>query len=172
MLRKLVVERFQWIDGDADVPGLFRDGEILVEVGAGLVELFDDEAFDLVVAPEARGFVLGALVARVARCGLVLIRKPGSVHPGRVIEEECGLDWRGNRPRFRLREDDIEVGQRVLLVDDWVETGSQMTACVKLIERAGGVVVGVAALVRDCDEATADRLRLRSVVEVGEVCEE
>ncbi len=54
VLRNLVIERFRWIDGDADVPGLLRDGEILAAVGAGLAGLFDDEAFDLVVVTTDR----------------------------------------------------------------------------------------------------------------------
>lgn len=165
----LIIERFRWIDGHADVAGLLGDGEILGQLGAGLAELFGDEEVDLVAAPEARGFVVGALVARELGCGLVLIRKPGSVHPGECVSVRSGVDWRGNQPEFRLRVGDVAEGQRVLMVDDWVETGSQMRACSSLVERAGGAVVGVAAVVCDCTEALSAELNLRALVRVEEL---
>lgn len=168
-LRHLILERFRWIDGHADVAGLLRDSEILSALGSGLLDLFENEQIDAVAAPEARGFILGTLVAQELGCGLILIRKPGSVHPGPCLESKSAKDWRGNQPKFRLRKNDIEPGARVLLVDDWVETGSQAMTCKSLIEEAGGFAVGMVTLVQDCNHEIARELNLRTVVCVDDL---
>jgi adenine phosphoribosyltransferase len=163
-IRRQVIERFRWIDGHADVAGLFRDADLLRDIGTALAAPFRDQAVDVVAAPEARGFILGALVATELGAGLVLIRKQGSVHPGQAFEVESTVDWRGNKNVFRLRRDDIHHGQRVLLVDDWIETASQVRACLSLISQAGGVMVGVTALFQDCSEEVASEMNLTSLV--------
>ena len=66
-------------------------------------------------------------------------------------------------------EQEASPGKRVLLVDDWVETGSQMRACISLVEQAGGKVVGVATVVRDCSDELAGELNLKALVRAEEL---
>lgn len=168
-IRRRIRDRFRWIDGHADVPGLFRDAALLRDIGPALAAPFRDQAVDIVAAPEARGFILGGLVATELSAGLVLIRKEGALHPGPVFEAESNEDWREIKNRFRLRHDDIEAGQRVLLVDDWIETASQVRACLSLIAEAGGVTVGLAALIQDCPDEVASELNLTSLVRADDL---
>jgi len=96
----------------------------------------------LVAALEAGGFALGGAVASRLQAGLVLIRKPGKAAWQSIAQEfddyehECGS--------FHIVSDAILPGQRVLLVDDWSETGGQAFAAIQLLERAGAVIVGAA----------------------------
>ncbi len=163
-LRTRIIESFRWIEGHADVPRLFRDGQLLRDIGRALADPFRDATVDVVAAPEARGFVLGTVVATELSVGLLLIRKQGSVHPGPALKVETAEDWRGNRNELRLRTDDIEPEQRVLLVDDWIEPASQVRACLSLIAQAGGTAIGVAALVQDCPAEVASEFNLVSLV--------
>jgi adenine phosphoribosyltransferase len=97
------------------------------------------------------------------------VRKEGSVHPGELLVHTSAPDWRGREVVFRVQRYAASPGARVLVVDDWVETGSQGAAVRVLLDRAGATTVGVAALVRDCSDAVAARLSLRAVVDTSEL---
>ena len=72
--RQAFLRAFRWVDGHADIAGVFRDREALSSLGPGLAALFADEPVTVVAAPEARAFVLGALVAEEPGVGLLLVR--------------------------------------------------------------------------------------------------
>jgi adenine phosphoribosyltransferase len=105
-----------------------------------------------VVALGASGFVLGALCARELGVGLVLARKAGAVHPGEKVEVLSAPDWRGRRLTIQ-RARVLVPTDRVLLVDDWIETGSQARAAKQVVEACGATVTGVSVVV---DDTTAD----------------
>jgi orotate phosphoribosyltransferase len=63
-VRQLVIGAFRWVDGHADLSRVLRNAEVVRVVGAALAAPFGDAAVTVVASPEARGFVLGALVAR------------------------------------------------------------------------------------------------------------
>ncbi len=168
--RALILERFRWVEGHADVAGLFVFADVIASLGPGLAALFADEEPTLVASPEARGFVLGALVARELRAGLVLVRKAGSHHPGAKIQRRTRADWRGRELDLWLHADAITQEDRVLLVDDWVETGAQAECIRELVSEAGGKFVGVAALVDDTGSADLRKsLGLRTLVTADEI---
>lgn len=125
-------------------------------MGPALAAPFRASGITAVVALEATGFVVGALCARDLGVGLLLARKPGSVHPGRKVEVVSAPDWRGRRTTIRVARL-LSPGDRVLLVDDWIETGSQGRAVKQAVEMCGAQMVGTSVLVDDTSaEVRAD----------------
>jgi adenine phosphoribosyltransferase len=162
--RRAVVAAFRWVDGHADLAAVLRDARVLGVLGPALAAPFRDAGVTAVASPEARGFVLGALVATSLSAGLVLVRKEGGRHPGPTISVRTAPDWRGRELLLRLHPDELAGGDRVLVVDDWVETGNQARAAFALIRACGATPVGTAALVDDCDAPTRQELALRALV--------
>ena len=93
---------------------------------------------------EARGFILGAALARALGAGFVPVRKPGKL-PARVIAQDYALEYGSDR--LEIHADAVIPGTRVLLVDDVLATGGTLLAARALLERAGASLVGAAVLV-------------------------
>jgi adenine phosphoribosyltransferase len=160
-----LLSRFRWIGGHADVLGLLSDGGFLARCVAALADPFRDAGVTKVVGIEARGFVFGGAVATQLGAGFVPIRKPGSVHPGPKAVHVSEPDWRGRRVAYELQRAAVSEGDRVLLVDDWAETGSQALAARTLVEECGGAWVGASLLVDQLEDAARARLEpVRAVV--------
>jgi adenine phosphoribosyltransferase len=160
-----LLSRFRWIGGHADVLGLLSDAGFLSRSVAALAEPFEDAGVTRVAGVEARGFVFGAAVATRLGAGFVPVRKPGSVHPGPKAIHLSEPDWRGRSLAYELQYAALAEGDRVLLVDDWAETGSQALAARALIEECGGAWAGVSLLVDQLQEDVRARLEpVRAVV--------
>lgn len=99
---------------------------------------------DVVAGLDARGFILGAVVAYELNLGFVPIRKKGKL-PFTTIEETYELEY--GSATVELHTDAIIPGQRVLLIDDLIATGGTMLAGKKLLEKLGGIVMEGAAIV-------------------------
>ena len=99
---------------------------------------------DVVAGLDARGFILGAVIAYELGLGFVPIRKKGKL-PFTTVEETYELEY--GSATVELHADAIRPGQRVLLVDDLIATGGTMMAGKKLLEKLGGVVLEGAAIV-------------------------
>jgi hypothetical protein len=91
-VRRLVIGAFRWVEGHADLSRVFGSAEVLRVAGAALAAPFCGAGVTAVASPEARGFVLGALVARELGTGLVLVRKQGSHHPGASLQVRTAPD--------------------------------------------------------------------------------
>jgi adenine phosphoribosyltransferase len=152
------VARFRWIHGHADVLGLFADGSFLECASEALAEPFLAAEVTKVVAVEARGFILGTAVALRLGSGLVPIRKEGSVHPGEKVERRTPRDWRGRESILRIQRSALSDVDRVLLVDDWAETGSQALTARALVAECGATYVGLSLLVDQIPPEVRDRL--------------
>ncbi|HWQ58107.1 MAG TPA: adenine phosphoribosyltransferase [Clostridia bacterium] len=149
---------------------LFRDVTTLIKNPEAYRQLIDeladsvrDKKADLVVGPEARGFVIGSALAYALGAGFVLARKPGKL-PYKTIRHEYALEY--GTDSLEIHVDAIEPGQRVVVVDDLLATGGTALATIRLVEQAGGVVVaarfaielselGGREALRDYDVATA-----------------
>ena len=153
-----LVSRFRWIGGHADVLGLLSDAGFLARSVAALADPFENAGVTKVAGVEARGFVLGAAVALRLEAGFVPVRKPGSVHPGPKATHVSGPDWRGRSLAYEVQRAAVADGDRVLLVDDWAETGSQALAARALIEECGGTWNGVSLLVDQLKDDLRRRL--------------
>lgn len=149
--RGLVLERFRWIDGHADVWAVFRDAAALSAVVAALVEPFRAAGVTAVCGVEARGFLLGGAAAVALGVGFVPVRKAAGLFPGDKVTAETGADYRGLRHTLRMRRDSVGPGDRLLLVDDWIETGHQASAVRSMIEACGGTWVGCSVVVDQLD---------------------
>jgi adenine phosphoribosyltransferase len=136
-----------WVDGHADVWGLFADADLFGRCVRALVQPYHDDHITHVAAVESRGFLLGGAAAAALGVGFAAVRKATGHFPGRLLGQETGLDYKGERGRLRLQADVLPTGARVLVVDDWFETGSQFRAARSLLERAGATVVGASVLV-------------------------
>lgn len=99
---------------------------------------------DVVAGPEARGFIFGCPVAYEIKAGFVPVRKPGKL-PRETVSEEYALEYGTNE--VQIHADSIQPGENVIIVDDLLATGGTVEATVKLIEKLGGKVVGIAFLI-------------------------
>lgn len=167
--RALFLDAFRWSKGQADFSGVFRSAEVLAAIGPVLAEPFRHQRVDGVIAAEARGFVIGALVARELDVGLVLARKPGSVHPDALTATATAPDWRGRHTQLRVNRNSVAPGDRLLLTDDWIETGSQAQTISELVTTLSGSVVGVSVLVDDTTAVVRQRLGVIGLVRSDEL---
>ena len=124
-----------------DITPLIGDADGFEELIAQMADALRDADVDLVVGPEARGFIFGAALANALHAGFVPARKPGKL-PYDTISYEYALEY--GTDRLEIHADAIRPGQRVAIVDDLLATGGTAAACAKLVEKAGGVVVGCA----------------------------
>ena len=123
---------------------LFKDITTLIQNGEGLVESIDQIAeklegvdFDLVVGPEARGFIFGVPTAYKMKKGFVPVRKPGKL-PYECISQSYDLEY--GTSTIEMHVDAIQKGQKVVIVDDLLATGGTTKAMIDLIEKMGGIV--------------------------------
>lgn len=148
-----LLSRFAWVGRHADVWRWFDDPETLRAIAGALVDPFRDAATK-VAGIESRGFILGAACALELNVGFVPIRKGAGVFPGPKAVVETSADYRGGHQTLRLQRAALGAGERVRLVDDWIETGSQAAGARTLIEECGATFLGVAAIV---DQLPPDR---------------
>jgi adenine phosphoribosyltransferase len=156
--RRQALTHFRWIDGDADVWSMLRDAASLRAIVTGLAALAAHGGPDLVVGIESRGFALAPAVAVHLGVGFVAVRKDGALFPGPLLQGETDSDYRGNRRTLSLRRDHLPPGARLVLVDDWVETGSQALAVTRLVREGGAEVVSLATIIDEASETARRRL--------------
>jgi adenine phosphoribosyltransferase len=107
---------------------------------------------------ESRGFIVGAAAAGMLGVGFVAIRKQGNLFPGPKRQIETAPDYRGMRHVLQIQQESVQTGDRILLVDDWIERGSQASAARALIEGCDGNLVGIAVMVDQLDDSQRERM--------------
>jgi adenine phosphoribosyltransferase len=167
--RSEVLAGFPLVNDHPDVAGVLRRAELLALLGPALAEPFRDAGVTAVCAPEARGPILGALVAVELGAGLVLVRKDDRNHPGADRRVESGPTWRGTTESFQTRSWDLGREDRVLVVDDWITTGSSARAVRELAAAAGAEYLGASVLVNKAEPATTDALAVRWLLTFPEI---
>lgn len=142
---------------------LFRDISPLLENGPAfkhatkeLADYAKSKMVDMIVGPEARGFIVGCPIAYDLGIGFTPARKKDKL-PGEVISESYGLEY--GKSTLCMRRDAIKPGQRVLVVDDLLATGGTIAATIKMVERLGGVVVGTAFLIELSELHGRDKIK-------------
>ncbi|MGC6450441.1 MAG: adenine phosphoribosyltransferase [Pirellulaceae bacterium] len=100
--------------------------------------------YDIIAAPDARGFIFGVPMALRAGVPFVPIRKPGKL-PYSTVGYDYELEYGSDR--LEMHVDAVPPGQRVLLVDDLLATGGTIRACGELIRKQGGVVAAYSFLI-------------------------
>ncbi|AGT32915.1 adenine phosphoribosyltransferase [Geobacillus genomosp. 3] len=137
---------------DFPKPGiLFKDITTLMDNGKAykyatdqIVQYAREKQIDIVVGPEARGFIIGCPVAYALGVGFAPVRKEGKL-PREVVRVEYGLEY--GTDVLTMHKDAIKPGQRVLITDDLLATGGTMRATIDLVEQLGGTVAGLAFLI-------------------------
>ncbi len=127
-----------------DITPLLLDPEGLAAAIDQLAAYGRRKAVDLVVAAEARGFILGAAIARELGAGFVPARKPGKL-PAEVVTAEYILEY--GIDALEMHADAIAHGARVLIHDDLLATGGTARALAELVEGRGATIAGCGFLV-------------------------
>ncbi|HEO8419855.1 adenine phosphoribosyltransferase [Niallia sp. FSL W8-0635] len=127
-----------------DITTLMDNGEAYRYATDQIVAYAKEKEIDIVVGPEARGFIIGCPVAYSLGVGFAPVRKEGKL-PRETIKVEYGLEY--GKDVLTIHKDAIKPGQRVLITDDLLATGGTIEATIKLVEELGGVVAGIAFLI-------------------------
>ena len=127
-----------------DIMPLLADREALAQTIEDLGAWGKTKEPDLVLGAEARGFILGAAIAREIGCGFVAARRPGKLPP-ETVSATYALEYGQNA--LELHPEMIGRGARVLIHDDVLATGGTVEAIAGLVEGLGGEVVGVAFII-------------------------
>jgi adenine phosphoribosyltransferase len=130
--------------GFKDVSPLLRDPEALGQTITQLADWTREQRPDFVLGAEARGFILGAAIAKEVPCGFVPARRPGKLPP-ETVSATYALEYGQNA--LELNADAIGDGARVVVHDDVLATGGTVEAIAGLVEQLGGEVVGVAFII-------------------------
>lgn len=120
-----------------DITPLIGDKDGFEQLIHHMADYLREKDIDVVIGPEARGFVFSAAVAYAIHAGLVMARKPGKL-PYKTISYQYGLEY--GTDELQIHVDSIKPGQRVAVIDDLLATGGTALACAKLVEKAGGTV--------------------------------
>jgi adenine phosphoribosyltransferase len=127
-----------------DITPLLASPVGLDKAVAALVDVARDLKPDVIIGPEARGFLLGPAMARDLGAGFVLARKPGNL-PHDTVSADYSLEYGADA--LELHVDAVGPGSRVLVHDDLLATGGTARALCRLVEQLGGEVVGCAFLI-------------------------
>lgn len=139
-----------------DITTLIRDGEAFQEAVDTMVEHYRNSETDVVAGVEARGWIFGAPLAYELGAGFVPIRKPSKL-PAEKISLSYALEYGENT--LEVHKDAISPGTKVLLIDDLLATGGSACAAAALVEKLGGIVIGIGFLIELVDLHGRDRLK-------------
>ncbi|ALD66288.1 adenine phosphoribosyltransferase [Spiroplasma cantharicola] len=126
-----------------DITPLLNDKDAFKYVIDKMVEYVKEKKATVIVAPEARGFLLASAVAYAANCRFVLVRKPGKL-PRKVKDVEYVLEY--GKGHIQMHVGDLKENDNVVIVDDVLATGGTMKAIVELVNQEKAKVGGIVFL--------------------------
>ncbi len=126
-----------------DITPLFNNVDALQYTINAMSEFVKSCGANVIVAPEARGFLFGPAVAFNTKTRFVLVRKPGKL-PREVHSVEYALEY--GTDEQQMHKDDLNPGDKVVIIDDILATGGTMEAIIKLIEMQGATIEGISFL--------------------------
>lgn len=127
-----------------DVTPLLRNPAAFQKAIDEMTKVMQGMNFDLIVSPEARGFIFGATLAYKLGKGFVPVRKPGKL-PYETVSVQYDLEY--GTAQLHMHSDAIQKGQRVVIVDDVLATGGTAAAIANLVKSVGGEVKGMCFLI-------------------------
>lgn len=141
-------DKFAWLDPTS----IYINAEAFNDLLDDLLTDLEGVECDVVAGLDAMGFVLGAALAARRGVGFLPIRKAGKLC---VDTDKVSFgNYSGRTQDMEMRLPAFGTGTRVLLVDQWIETGGTMDGAVRLVERQGGVVAGMVAVAIEENERT------------------
>ncbi|SKA75796.1 adenine phosphoribosyltransferase [Clostridium sp. USBA 49] len=139
-----------------DVTTLLQNKDSLKYTIDTIANYLKDKNIDIIVGPEARGFLFGAPVAYAIGAGFVPVRKKGKL-PFETIRVKYDLEYGSDE--LEIHKDAILPGQRVAIVDDLLATGGTISSVAKLIEQVGGEVVSINFVIELTELKGRDKLQ-------------
>jgi len=139
-----------------DITPLLADAKVFRVLIDQFVHRYFDARLDRVAGLDARGFIIGSVLAYELNVGFVPIRKKGKL-PFTTVEETYELEY--GSATVEMHTDAVGPGDRVLLIDDLIATGGTMMAGMRLLERLGATVIEGAAIVDLPELHGSDKLR-------------
>lgn len=141
-------DKFAWLDPTS----IYINGAAFNDLLDDLMADLESVDYDVVGGLDAMGFVLGAALAARSGVGFLPIRKAGKLC---VDTDRVSFgNYSGRTQDMEMRKPAFQPGTRVLLVDQWVETGGTMDGAIRLVERQGGIVAGLLAIAIEENERT------------------
>ena len=139
-----------------DITPLMQDGEAYKASCDEFIKFAKEQGADVIMGPEARGFIFGCPTAYALNIGFVPVRKPNKL-PRETVQVSYDLEYGSNT--LCIHSDSIKSGQKVVIIDDLLATGGTVEATVKLVEKLGGKVVGCAFLIELLDLKGREKLK-------------
>ena len=127
-----------------DITTLLQDQYAFKETIKVFYDAFKDKKINVIVGIESRGFIFAAPLALKLGCRFILARKPGKL-PSQTITEEYELEY--GTDAIEIHTDAINMGDRVIIVDDLLATGGTIMSAIALVEKLGGEVTETAFIV-------------------------
>ena len=142
-------EKFAWLDPTS----IYINGDAFTQLLDDLTAELEGIECDVVAGLDAMGFVLGAAIATRIGVGFLPIRKAGKL----CVDTDAVsfTNYSGRTQEMEMRLPAFAAGTRVLLVDQWIETGGTMDGAIRLVERQGGIVAGLATIAMEDNDRTA-----------------
>ena len=142
-------EKFAWLDPTS----IYINGDAFTQLLDDLTADLEGVDCDVVAGLDAMGFVLGAALATRIGVGFLPIRKAGKLCVD--TDSVSFTNYSGRTQDMEIRTPAFAAGTRVLLVDQWIETGGTMDGAIRLVERQGGIVAGIATIAMEDNDRTA-----------------
>jgi adenine phosphoribosyltransferase len=127
-----------------DITPLMLDGKAYRFAANEFMKFTKERNANVIIGPEARGFIFGCPVATMLKIGFAPVRKPGKL-PREAVSITYDLEYGSNE--LCLHADAVKSGDKVIIIDDLLATGGTVEATAKLVEKLGGEVVGIAFLI-------------------------
>ena len=157
-------EKFAWLDPTS----IYINGDAFTQLLDDLTADLEGVDCDVVAGLDAMGFVLGAALATRIGVGLLPIRKAGKLCVD--TDSVSFTNYSGRTQDMEMRTPAFAAGTRVLLVDQWIETGGTMDGAIRLVERQGGIVAGIATIAMEDNDRTAGYRAAYPVVTAVQPC--
>ena len=141
-------ENFAWLDPTS----IYINGEAFHDLVDDLVSDLANVKCDVVAGVDAMGFVLGTALATRLNLGFLPIRKAGKLCVD--TDSVTFSNYSGRTQNMEVRIPAFSEGTRVLLVDQWIETGGTMEGAIRLVKRQGGIVAGLVAIAMESNNKT------------------
>lgn len=141
-------DKFAWLDPTS----IYINAAAFNDLLDDLMDDLNDLEYDVVAGLDAMGFVLASAIAARSGVGFLPIRKAGKL----CVDTDVVSfnNYSGRTQDMEMRDPAFAAGTRVLLVDQWVETGGTMDGAIRLVERQRGVVAGLLAIAIEDNQRT------------------
>lgn len=143
-------EKFAWLDPTS----IYINGNAFHDLLDDLMTDLEGVTCDVVGGLDAMGFVLGSALATRLGVGFLPIRKAGKL----CVDTDSATfsNYSGRTQDMEMRKPAFAASTKVLLVDQWIETGGTMDGAIRLVQQQGGKVAGLVAIAMEDNEKTAN----------------